>query len=85
MSTVIEFDYKNRSYIEVLEERGVFAVLCGDYVANVWREEFPTLSLALLRVAVLVKCGEHEFEQMFAKDPETFARRGDLFLNGEVI
>ena len=84
MGAIIEFDYKDRSYIEVLQEGDIFAVLCGDYVANVWREEYSTLSLALLRVAVLVKCGEHEFEKMFANDPETFAPRGDLFLNGEV-
>lgn len=84
MGAIIEFDYDNRSYIEVLQEGDIFAVLCGDYVANVWREEYPTLSLALLRVAVLVKCGEHEFEKVFANDPEAFAPRGDLFLNGEV-
>lgn len=84
MGAIIEFDYKDRSYIEVLQEGDIFAVLCGDYVANVWREEYSTLSLALLRVAVLVKCGEHDFEKMFANDPEVFAPRGDLFLNGEV-
>jgi hypothetical protein len=85
MKTILQFDYENRSDIEILDTGDGFTVICGDYVANVWEEKYPTLSLALLRVAVLVKCGEHEFEKLFAKDVDTFARSGVLFLNGEVI
>ena len=85
MNTILQFDYENRADIEILDTGDGFAVICGDYVANVWEEKFPTLSLALLRVAVLVKCGEHDFEKVFANDPEAFAPRGDLFLNSEVI
>lgn len=82
---ILKFDYDNRSYIEVNNTGDGFSVTCGDYVANEWVEVYPSLSLALLRVAVLVKCGEHNFEKMFANDPEVFAPRGDLFLNSEVI
>lgn len=82
---ILKFDYDNRSYIEVDNTGDGFSVTCGDYVANEWTETYPTLSLALLRVAVLVKCGEHDFEKLFAKDADTFARHGVLFLNGEVI
>lgn len=82
---ILKFDYDNRSYIEVDNTGDGFSVTCGDYVANEWVEVYPSLSLALLRVAVLVKCGEHDFEKLFAKDPDTFARSGVLFLNGEVI
>lgn len=82
---ILKFDYDNRSYIEVDNTGDGFSVTCGDYVANEWVEVYPSLSLALLRVAVLVKCGEHDFEKLFAKDADTFARSGVLFLNGEVI
>lgn len=85
MKTILQFDYANRSDIEILDTGDGFTVICGDYVANVWEEHYPTLSLALLRVAVLVKCGEHDFEKLFAKDSDTFSRHGDLFLNGEIV
>ncbi len=85
MSNVLKFDYQNRSYIEVDDTGDGFSVTCGDYVANEWVEIYPTLSLALLRVAVLVKCGEHDFEKLFTNTPDVFARVGDVFLNGEVI
>lgn len=82
---ILKFDYDNRSYIEVDDTGDGFSVTCGDYVANEWVETYPTLSLALFRVAVLVKCGEHDFEKLFAKDADTFTRSGVLILNGEVI
>lgn len=82
---ILKFDYENRSYIEVDDTGDGFSVTAGDYVANEWVEVYPALSLALLRVAVLVKCGEHDFEKLFTNTPDVFARVGDVFLNAEVI
>lgn len=84
MKNVLKFDYDNRSYIEVDKTENGFSLTVGDYIANEWTEHYPTLSLAMLRVAVLIKCGEHDFEKLFYKDADTFARHGVLFLNGEV-
>jgi hypothetical protein len=61
-----------------------FTVTCGDYVANEWIETFETLSLALLRVAVVIKCGESNWEGGSLNDPAEFAVTGELFLNSEV-
>lgn len=44
----------------------------SDYVANEWEEFFPDLSSCLARLAVLVACGEHNFEPTFVHDGEEF-------------
>lgn len=44
-----------------------------DGVANEWNETFPHLSIALARMAVLVHCGELDWEVGFRSNPETFA------------
>lgn len=85
MKTVLRFDHLNKADIEVMDTGDGFTVICGDYIANVWEENYPTLSLALLRVAVLVKCGESGFEKMFANNSEVFAGVGEVFLNSEVV
>jgi hypothetical protein len=84
MVTVFEFDFRHESYILVSDTGEGFSVTCGDYVANEWVETFPTLSLALLRVAVLVKCGESDWAMGFANDPATFSIVGESFLDSEV-
>lgn len=45
---------------------------CGDYVANVWEEEFSNLSTAIARLAVLQHLAENDFEQSFSTWGETF-------------
>jgi hypothetical protein len=84
MSTVFEFDYANESYIVVSDTGEGFTVTCGDYVANEWIETFSTLSLALLRVATVIKCGEVDWAVGCATDPIEFSIVGESFLNSQV-
>ena len=59
MRTVLTFDFRNETGIEIMEnDDKTFSVIWEDYVANAWEESFPSLSLALSWVAVLVECGE---------------------------
>ena len=44
----------------------------SDCVANEWEEFFPDLSSCLARLAVLVACGEHNFEPTFVQNGEEF-------------
>lgn len=43
-----------------------------DGIANEWNETFPSLSIALARMAVLVHCGELDWEVGFSANPEKF-------------
>jgi hypothetical protein len=59
MNTVLTFDFRNETGIEIVEnDDKTFSVIWGDYVANCWEESFPSLSLALVWVSALVECGE---------------------------
>jgi len=84
MSTVFEFDYGNESYIVVSDTGEGFTVTCGDYVANEWIETFSTLSLALLRVATVIKCGEVDWAIGLVNVPYEFCIAGESFLNSQV-
>ena len=44
----------------------------SDCVANEWEEFYPDLSSCLARLAVLVACGEHNFEPSFVQNGEEF-------------
>ena len=44
----------------------------SDGVANEWEEFYPDLSSCLARLAVLVACGEHNFEPSFVQNGEDF-------------
>jgi hypothetical protein len=85
METIIKFDYEGSALISVETDGNTFTVVCYDYVINEWREDYETLSLALLRVAVLVKCGENNFRDGFATVYEEFSTVGNQFLNTEAI
>ena len=82
MGLVVDFSLDNRAYIEVHEVREGWRLTCGDFVANEWSEVYPSLALAMLRVANLVACGE---VGLFASNCGEFARVGEEFLSGQVI
>ncbi len=52
-----------------------YALRWGDYVANVWNESYPTLSLAVARLAALLYCQEADWDLMLAVEPDEFAGR----------
>ena len=61
------FDY----YTEARLEEG-YRLWWSDCVANEWEEFYPDLSSCLARLAVLVACGEHNFEPSFVQNGEEF-------------
>ena len=50
-----------------------------DGIANEWTEEFPTVALAVLRLASLFKCSESDWVDGLAVESEEFERLGDEF------
>ena len=44
-----------------------------DMVINEWSETFPTLSIALARLAALTHCGERDWETGFSTSDKDFA------------
>lgn len=84
MRHAIKFDYNETVSVEIYDIGGAYGLVCGDYVANEWEEVFPTLSLALLRAAALVACGEVGFRGFFTSDSEEFRKVGAEFLRGQV-
>ena len=58
MKTILQFDFRHETGIEIWENGGTFTVVWEDYVANCWDESFTSLSLALAWVSALVECGE---------------------------
>jgi alpha-ketoglutarate-dependent taurine dioxygenase len=61
-----------------------FVLNWTDYVANDWEETFPTLSTAVARLAVLMRCGETDWEVGFEQDAPIFFRSATTFLDREV-
>ena len=60
----ISFDLFGECGVEISEfvsNKGekVYAVYWNDYMVNEWTEYFPTLAIALARVAVLAECVEN--------------------------
>jgi hypothetical protein len=62
-----------------------FQLRWTDGVINTWIEDYPTLSVALARLAVLVACGESGWEANFAEtDREMFGVAAEIFLMQQV-
>lgn len=56
-----------------------------DFVANEWREEYGTLAQVLLRLAVLVQCGENDWEMGFTEsEPSEFYETASRFFAEQV-
>lgn len=64
------------------QDDGKFEVIWTDYVINVDTEVFDTLSVALMRAAALIKCGEDA--AMFRQSPEEFSVLAKDFLEQAV-
>lgn len=58
-----------------------FSLVWTDGVCNEWAEVYPTLSLALARFALLVYCGESEWEKGFNHSPSMFSAIVTEFAN----
>lgn len=58
-----------------------FTLTWNDGVANEWTEDYDTLSLALLRLGTLMKCGESDWDEGFRFDEKEFAENAQAFLN----
>jgi hypothetical protein len=80
----ISFDYAESVRVTIYDTGEGFGLICGDYVANEWEEIYPSLSLALLRAAVLVGCGECNFRGFFTSNSEEFTKVGAEFLRSQV-
>jgi hypothetical protein len=65
MNNTISFDLLGECGVEIAEFTSIngekaYTVHWNDYVVNEWTEYFPTLAIALARVAVLAECVEHD-------------------------
>lgn len=85
MGSLFRFDYLFSAGVEVFEVAEGWRVTCSDYVANEWSEVYPSLSLALLRVANLVACIDADSNGLFASDSAEFVSVGAEFLRGQVV
>ena len=50
-----------------------------DFVANEWLEHYPTVSLAIARLALLQACGESEWDKAFKHTPTEFVQQYEKF------
>ena len=68
------------------DKKDQYLLECDDLVANTWVEIFPSLSTALLRFALLARCGESDWNLCFLNNPdsETFLTQSEEFLWGQV-
>lgn len=59
---------------------------CDDLVTNTWVETFPSLSTALLRLALVARCGESDWNLNFLNDhdSDSFLNQSDEFMWGQV-
>jgi hypothetical protein len=67
--------------VSIYEHDGKFILRWTDFVANEWAEEFPTMSVALLRLASLIACGESDWHNGFNQVPAEFTNLGKDFLS----
>lgn len=51
-----------------------------DFVANEWCEHYPTVSLAIARLALLQACGESAWEKGFTHTPKGFVVAFNKFM-----
>lgn len=63
-----------------------FTIKWSDNVANEWRENYPTLSAALTRAAVLAVCGENSWDKSFTtSNPELFTENVNQFMQTQTV
>lgn len=66
---------------EIIKADEGYELVHTDFVANEYAETYEELSTTLLRLAVLVYCGEQGWDAGYADtDPDAFARRAISFL-----
>lgn len=67
----------------VREGEGTFLLHWTDGI-NEWVESFPTLSIAVLRLASLIACGENDWDKGFTDSPTQFIQKAGNFLSHTV-
>lgn len=55
-----------------------------DFVANEWLEHYPSVSLAIARLALLQACYESAWEKGFAQTPTEFMNEYSKFLDSAI-
>ena len=87
MSEILSFTYEpsgggNACAITLSRAGDGFVLRWSDFVANEWEENYGSLSVALVRVAALVRCGESGWAQGFVSDAQAFQVAAGWFLAG---
>ena len=87
MSEILTFTYEpsgggNACSITLSRSSDGFVLRWSDFVANEWEENYGSLSVALVRVAALVRCGESDWAKGFMSDAQAFEVSAGLFLAG---
>ena len=81
---ILDMDLFDTCGVTVSKTGDQFKISWTDYTANDWEETYPSLSLALARLAVLAECGDSDFEKLFANASDRFEVNARHFLEGEV-
>lgn len=84
MNIIEETANKLGVYIELDSVDNKFVMTWGDFVVNEWSEKFDNLSMLLLRLATLMKCGEENWDACFAIDLDDFIEVGHTFFERTV-
>ena len=67
--------------VEIHENDGKYSLWWTDFVANDITETYDSLPIALARLAVLLACGESDWERFFKDDNEDFGVLAQDFIN----
>lgn len=62
---------------------GRYALTWSDMVVNDWTEIYPSLSIVVARLAVLIALGEEDWTSGFENDQDEFALSAEMFLSYE--
>lgn len=81
---LVQVQHDEVAVLVVAREDGKFSVWWFDYVVNEHEETFDELSVAVARVAVLMRCAEDDWESSFSDDAESFAVKARAFLDAAV-
>ena len=70
--------------MRVIEIEDGYRLEWDDNIANYFREDYESLSTAVARLAVLIACGEGEWEPTFTRDASQHAKHFDALITEEM-